>query len=70
MTRRHNYVVGYKGEGQCIYASDTGEKTSIELLTLKQAMKLSKNIVTIRSDGEIKAVVYKLVKVGDGREKH
>ena len=59
--RKHNYVVGYEGERQCVY--DDGY-SYVNLLTLKQAQKLAKKIVTKYPDGKIdKSVVYKLVRV-------
>jgi len=55
--RKHNYVVGYEGEGQCVYGFEKLEY--INLLTLFQARKLAKKTVC----GCDKSVVYKLVEV-------
>ena len=63
--RKHNYVVGYRGEGQCVYGKiefDDGY-SFIELLTLKQARKLSKTTVSVMGKKINKSVVYKLVEV-------
>jgi len=56
--RKHNYLVGYEGEGQVIY----DKKDSLELLTLNEAKRLRKKITT-PNNPIIKSVIYKLVKV-------
>lgn len=65
--RKHNYVVGYEGKGQCVYGKredDDNRYNWIDLMTLKQAQKLSKKIIYKYDDGKIeKSVIYKLVKV-------
>lgn len=64
--RKHNYVVGYEGEGQCAYGKKVDFKYDfIDLLTLKQAQKLTKKIVCLHRDGRKirKSVIYKLVEV-------
>lgn len=63
--RKRNYVVGYTGEGQCAY----GKRGIVDgcgwvnLLTLKQAQTLSKEIVSLGGKKITKSVVYKLVEV-------
>lgn len=63
--RKHNFVVGYEGEDQCIYAKEKGSNHPDYLspLTLLQARKLSKTITCGQSGKIIKSAVFKLVKV-------
>lgn len=68
MMRKHNYVVGFRGENRSAYGKRvtygkkaSGIYNSIDLLTLKQAQQLTKKIVSIGSKS--KSVVYKLVEV-------
>lgn len=63
--RRHNYVVGYKSEGNCIYGKDDGPCSCryINLMTLFQAKKELKNMITRNGPRVYKGVVYKLVEV-------
>lgn len=66
MMRRHNYVVGYGGEGQVAYGKRLKDRNDfIDLLTLKQAQKLKKKIVCLCQNGEKinKSIIYKLVEV-------
>ena len=61
--RKHNYVVGYEGEGQCVYGSNESYH-SIDLKTLIQARKLSKNMHWTDKKGKRhNSVIYKLVRV-------
>lgn len=58
--RKHNYVVGYIGEGQVVYGKDESELARyVTLLTLSQARKSVKRL----KSPNVKSVVYKLVKV-------
>lgn len=62
--RKHNYVVGYEGDGQCVYGVDDGNcQQWINPVTLYQAKKMSKKIITPQIRKPVKSVVYKLVKV-------
>lgn len=64
MSRKHNFVVGYEGEHQCVYSKETeGKFPWIIPLTYLQAKKMSKKIITKYPDKIIRSVVYKLVKV-------
>ena len=65
--RKHNYVVGYEGEGQCVYGKEVEVKYNwIDLLTLWQAQKLAKKIVSQNGKKINKSVIYKLVEVKMG----
>jgi hypothetical protein len=61
MARKHNYVVGYEGEGQCIYGKDYLKdcRRYSKLFTFSQAVEFASNRVSTRA----KQVVFKLVKV-------
>lgn len=63
--RKHNYVVGYEGDGQCVYGKpeEDGSSNYITPLTLIQAKMLAKKIVDKRCKIIDKSVVYKLVRV-------
>lgn len=62
--RKHNYVVGYLGEGNVAYSKDNGINASfIELLTFKEAKKEALNMVTRNGNHVSKAKVFKLVPV-------
>lgn len=60
--RKHNYVVGFRGEGQCIYGGktrSTEEYTDyVNLLTLFQARQKLRKFPIIK---DLK--IYKLVEV-------
>ena len=66
--RKHNYVVGYEGEGQCIYGKDDNTYNYIDLLTLWQAQKLAKRVVCQQGKKINKSIVYKLVEVKNGNK--
>lgn len=59
--RKHNYVVGYKGDGNIVYGKDcsSGKSKWAEPLTLFQAKNMAKRLVA----GKTKSLVYKLVEV-------
>ncbi len=57
--RKHNYVVGYKKDENCIYGNPKLDYRYTNPLTLYQAKQLSKKI---RCCSE-KSVIYKLVEV-------
>ncbi len=62
--RKHNHVIGYEGEGQCIYGKDENNlSTFCELLTLFQAKQMAKATCSYNNGRKNKTVVYKLVKV-------
>ena len=67
--RKHNYVVGYEGENQCVYGEERRKlhkqnEGIATPMTLKQAQKLSRKIISPGDNNKIiKSVVYKLVKV-------
>ena len=64
--RKHNYVIGYKGEGQCIYGREINGGTIreyIQPLTLWQARNLSKRTFSWNNNKKIKTVIYKIVEV-------
>lgn len=63
--RKHNYVVGYTGEGQCAYGKRGLDEGCgwVNLMTLNQAQTLSKEIVSLDGKKISKSVVYKLVEV-------
>ena len=61
--RKHNYLVGYQGEGQCVYGKEEEGRGFVDPLTLLQAKRLVKKIVTLTRRGKIKSVVYKLVEI-------
>ena len=66
--RKHNYCVGYKGEGQCAYGKDDdGRRRWINLLTLSQAKQGIKTLITPHGRVTIKGVIYKLVEVKTGK---
>ncbi len=53
--RKHNYAVGYRGKGQCIYGS---KNESLDLLTYIQAKKAKKTFMKPKL-----IAIYKLVEV-------
>ncbi len=58
--RKHNYLVGYRGEGQCVYGraeTDSDWNDSVDLLTLFQAKQRRKKL--LGRGGKI----YKLVEL-------
>lgn len=59
IVRKHNYLVGYEGEGQCVYGKDG----YVELMTLFQAKNMAKKTISPWYRKTFKSVVYKLVKV-------
>lgn len=62
--RKHNYLIGYRGEEQCVYGNDdSGIFDWTNPLTLSQAKKLSKKTYTMEKGKKIKSTVYKLVEV-------
>lgn len=66
MKRKHNYLVGYEGEGQCIYGlsfEEGGSYNFTDLMTLPKAKREAKKFSIQNGQKKIKAVVYKLVKV-------
>ena len=59
--RRHNYIVGYRGERQCIYGRGGGMSSQhayIDPFTLTEAKKFLKTLSLPH-----RAKVYKLVEV-------
>ena len=58
--RKHNYLIGYEGEGQCIYGQI---ETYCDLMTLFQAKQMAKRTCSYNNGCKIKTFVYKLVKV-------
>ena len=58
--RKHNYLIGYEGEGQCVYGKDNG---FCDLMTLFQAKQMSKVTFTPSGRKRNETVVYKLIKV-------
>jgi hypothetical protein len=62
--RKHNYVIGYRGNNQVAYGKNiAGKDTYVELLTLFQAKRMSKNTFTIRGNNKVPTVVYKLIEI-------
>lgn len=62
--RKHNYVIGYEGEGQCIYGQyENNEQRFCGLLTLFQAKQQTKKTFCFNNGRKNNTVVYKLVKV-------
>jgi len=63
--RKHNYVVGYEGEGDCVFGMYVNSGyDSIELLSLSEAKRKAKSIYYTNEKGKrYTAVVYKLVRV-------
>ena len=62
--RKYNYVIGYKGEGQCIYGKDKNKLSMFcDPMTLFQAKQSAKRTFTLTSRGKTKTFVYKLIKV-------
>ncbi len=58
--RKHNYLIGYEGEGQVAYGKIEADKLSwVYLLTLTQAKRQLKHLIS----PDVKKAVYKLVKV-------
>lgn len=64
--RKKNYLVGYKGDGQCVYGREnkfTG-LNFIPLMTLDEAEQYVKGLVTSHSDGSVsRGIIFKLVEV-------
>ena len=68
--RKHNYLVGYKGESQCVYGYvkkvyGDREREWVTPMTLTEAKKIRKYITTPTRGRTIKSVIYKLVEVKD-----
>ena len=62
--RKHNYVIGYEGEGQTIYGKDENNLSQFcDPMTLFQAKQSTKKFFTFNNNRVIETVVYKLVKV-------
>ena len=62
--RKHNYVVGFSGENQCIYGKDKNNQADyISPMTILQAIRELKSLA-----GDNKAI-YKLVKIVPTKEK-
>ena len=63
--RKHNYVIGYEGERQCIYGKDKDNKSEFcDPMTLFQAKQSVKKTFCFFNNGYLrKTCVYKLVKV-------
>lgn len=62
--RKHNYVIGYEGEGQCIYGKDENKLSMFcDPMTLFQAKQSVKKIFCFNNSHLRKTFVYKLVKV-------
>jgi len=57
--RKHNYVVGFNGDGQVGYGK---ENTWAELLTFKEAQKAVKKLLK-PNYARCKRIIYKLVSV-------
>ncbi len=69
--RKYNYLVAFKGDGQCVYGKDVKEErfkndiaSYTQPMTIHQAIRQRK---TLSSNG--KKVVYKLVEVDPQKEK-
>jgi len=58
--RKHNYVVGYKGENQCVYGR--GDEWT-DLLTFAEANKRAKELKTGYGKRIYRGKVFKLVEV-------
>ena len=61
MTRKHNYVVGFNGEGQCAYGKDTPHE-SIDLMSIFQAKRAVKKLFK-STRAHPKRTIFKLVPV-------
>lgn len=62
--RKHNYLIGYEGEGQCIYGKNVNNLSRFcELMTLFQAKQMAKKTYSHNNRCKSKTVVYKLIKV-------
>lgn len=61
--RKHNYLVGYKGEGQCVYGDEKQGYGFTTPMTLSQAKRLSKKVFGQIGRKKFKFVIYKLVEV-------
>lgn len=57
--RKKNYVVGFAGEGQCVYGIGTGE-AHIQPMTYEQAQH---EVMTLNEDRRDTRTVFKLVPV-------
>lgn len=56
--RKHNYVVGFLGDRQCVYGKfDKDERSWVDLLTLSQAKK---RINDLSSSPRSKRAIYEL----------
>lgn len=69
--RKHNYVVAFEGEGQCVYGKDIFDKqfgcnvaSFTKPMTIYQAIR---QLRTLSAQG--KKVIYKLVEVDPKKEK-
>lgn len=59
--RKHNYVVGFEGETQCVYGKDSAGKASYTYpLTIFQAKSRVKKLFKLT---RVKRCIYKLVLV-------
>ena len=57
--RKHNYVVGFEGNNQCIYGRGAGEN-NLDPMTLFQAKR---QVRTLGQSRGVKRTIYKLVPV-------
>ena len=61
--RKHNYLVGYRGENQCVYGDQKLPCEFTTPMTLTEAEKLSREVNCREGKKIIRSVVYKLVEV-------
>lgn len=62
--RTDNFVIGYKSQGNCIYGKDIKNESSFtDPMTLEQAKKAVKKLVTYNCGKISHGVIYKLVEV-------
>ena len=61
--RKHNYLVGYKGEGNIVYGSERQDYRFTNPMTFSHAKRLSKKIFCFKRKKKVSSVIYKLVEV-------